>query len=521
MKNSKRILCSLVSAAIALSMAACQSGGGKNESASADGSGAEGDGYTTVTVFCPNTSSMPMTSDTLVIKEISEKTKTRFEFTVSPTTGAAEKFNLMMSSGDIPDLTVYMSESILKYTKAFAPLNDLIAQYAPSYQKLMDENPGLRRDITAADGNIYTIQSKAGIKFANAVIIRQDWLDKLGLEAPATLDDYYNMLKAFKEQDPNGNGEADEIPLVLDGSRTRYYDLSASNMGFFTMAYGVVEDFMLSEDGSEVIFGAVQPQMKEALTYLNKLYAEGLLDAEYLTRDDTSTAGLMQDSKAGMYTAWGIAVDDVGSIKDPTAELNIILPPIGVDGTMRISSQMRQTRSNAAAVSKDSKVKEHIMSIWDYVFSDEGTRLINFGVEGVNYEMADGKPKYLDQYFNGEESGLTMLRKDGINSWIPHNQLKEAECGRASQKFSDAIDLYEPFIIDAVPDLKFTEEEKSTITSVYTSEIKTYMDETLDSFITGKMPLDQFDAYVEQMNKMGLPDILKIYNDAFARYQQL
>lgn len=526
----KRILSGFLGTAIIASMLAGCGGDSQTSSQAADGSSAAQTGssasagdngdsgeYTTVTAFCPNTSAMPMTSETLVIQELSEKTKTNFEFTVSPTTGTEEKFNLMMASGEIPDMVIYVQDPILKYTKAFAPLNDLISEYCPNYQQLMDENPSLRRDLTAADGNIYTIQSKAAFKFANGIIVRQDWLDKLGLDVPTTLDEYYNVLKAFKEQDPNGNGEADEIPLVTgDGRR---YDAESPSLSIFDASFGIDEDFYVSEDGSEILFGATDPRMKDALTWLNKLYAEGLLDAEYLTRDHTSYEGLLYENKAGMWIAWGIAVEDVGLIQDENAELSIILPPADAEGTVRVFSQMPQTRTNAVAVSKDSQVKEHIMGIWNYIFSEEGTILANFGVEGVDYELVDGKPQYLPTFFESEEAPMTLLRKDGVNSWLPNNQMKEAEFGRASEKFSGAVETYDQYMMTPVPPLKFTDEEKSTITSVYNGEIETYMDETLDSFITGKTPLSEFDAFVEQLEKMGLSDILKIYNDAYARYQ--
>ena len=224
-------------------------------------------------------------------------------------------------------------------------------------------------------------------------------------------------------------------------------------------------------------------------------------------------------NRAGMWIAWGVAVEDVGTIEDPNAELSIILPPAGEDGQIRVYSQMPQTRTNALAISKDSQVKEHIMEIWNYVFSEEGTILMNYGVEGETYEMVDGDPEYLESVLTSADGVLNTLRKSGVNSWLPLNQMADAEFDRSSDKFTAAVEEYDQYMMDPVPPLKFTDEEKSTITSVYNGEIETYMDESLDSFITGKTSLDQFDAFVEQMNSMGLPDILKIYNDAYARYQ--
>ena len=474
---------------------------------------AEDDDYTTITVFCANSAAMPMTPELTAIQALGERTKTKFEFVVSPTTGTAEKFNLMMASGDIPDMVLYVQDPILKYTKAFEPLNDLIAEYCPNYERYLDEMPSVRKAITAVDGNIYTIQSISPLKFANAFIVRQDWLDKLGLDVPTTLDEYYEVLKAFKEQDPNGNGEADEIPLLSPSLRRA--DAESPGLSIFAASFGIDEDFYLSDDGNEILFGATDPRMKEVLTYLNKLYSEGLIDPEYLTRDWASVQGLQAEEKAGMWIDWGIGVDST-VIENPESNLQVILPPAGEDGVVRIYSQMPQVRTNAMAISKSSPHKEHIMSIFNYIFSDEGYMLMNYGVEGVTYTMEDGEPVYTAAILEDGTSPLAALRKHGINTWFPLYQAKGFEY--ASEKFIGAVESYEQHIIAPVPPLKFTDEERSTITSLYQGEIKTYLDESLDGFITGKVSLDTFDSFVETLNKMGLPDILQIYNDALTRY---
>ena len=529
--KTKRILCALLGAAMAVTaLAGCGGNGSSGSSGSStptggssstSGTGDDG-AYTDVTVFCPNTSSMPMNNDVLVLQQLSEITKTNFDFTVSPSTGTDEKFNLMMSSGSVPDMVIYVSDPILKYYKAFAPLNDLISEYCPNYEALMNEYSFLRKDLTSADGNIYTIQSKAAFRFANGVIVRQDWLDKLNLSVPTTTEEYYQVLKAFKEQDPNGNGEADEIPLIASDGRRG--DAESPGLSMLDAAFGIDEDFYVSDDGSEILFGAIDSRMKDALTYLNRLYSEGLIDQEYLTRDYSTIDGLISESRAGMWIAWGISVEEAASIQDQNADLAVILPPADESiGKPRIYSQMPQTRTNAVAISKDSKVKEHIMSIWNYVFSEEGTQLMNFGVEGTTYTLADGKPVYTDEILKSDDGPLTAARKYGINTWLPHNQLASAEFGRTAGdgKFEAAVSFYDPYIVEPVPALKFTDEEKSTITSVYEGEIKTYLDESLDAFITGKKPLSEFEDFVAQMKKMGIEDILKIYNDAFQRYNAL
>ena len=137
--------------------------------------------------------------------------------------------------------------------------------------------------------------------------------------------------------------------------------------------------------------------------------------------------------------------------------------------------------------------------------------------------MCSARKAPSDEILKSDDGPLTAARKYGINTWLPHNQLASAEFGRTAGdgKFEAAVSFYDPYIVEPVPALKFTDEEKSTITSVYEGEIKTYLDESLDAFITGKKPLSEFEDFVAQMKKMGIEDILKIYNDAFQRYNAL
>jgi len=133
--------------------------------------------------------------------------------------GKTEVLNLMLASGKIPDIvgSSRIKDFVNQYGPegAFMPLNDLIDEHAPNLKAFFEEKPEIAAAISAADGNMYYIPYLPDGKYGRAYWIRTDWLNKLGLEVPETVEDYEKVLRAFKTQDPNGNGLADEVPYFV------------------------------------------------------------------------------------------------------------------------------------------------------------------------------------------------------------------------------------------------------------------------------------------------------------------
>ena len=135
------------------------------------------------------------------------------------TTDNAEAMNLLLATGDLPDIVggANIRQPVNEYGPqgAFVPLNDLVAEHAPNIQAWFDEHPEIWDAISAYDGNVYYIPYLPDGKYARAWFVRQDWLDTLGLERPDNVDELYEVLVAFRDQDPNGNGVKDEIPFFV------------------------------------------------------------------------------------------------------------------------------------------------------------------------------------------------------------------------------------------------------------------------------------------------------------------
>jgi len=472
-------------------------------------------------------------------QELEKRTNIHLDFQLLPLTDPLEKFNLIMASGDLPDIIGYSNATALnKYGMegALIPLQDLIEEHAPDIKKAYD-NPlpndplpyrqNTWAEITAGDGNIYSI---ALISSSNAIgavwAIRTDWLEKLGLEIPETADDLYNVLKAFKEQDPNGNGEADEIPLVAGqgGKTARILPL--------VNAFDAHMNLYVDPETDTIKYGPVEENFKEGLMFLNKLYSEGLLEEDYLTATNDQWLARASGNQAGLMFVWpasGIGGANNGLQKlDKSFKFEPIAPFKSKSGAQykdtSTAGRLVQPR-NAITVANKHPVET--MKLFNYCFTEEGARLIEYGIEGVHHTIVDGKPVYTDLILNNPDGldpeaarvndGLLTTALPYQMGWDCHFQA-HAEAAPWTVK---AWEVYrEPGMVEApMPTLNFTDQELSKVNQLV-AEIDTFKDPMIDKFIMGLESFDKFDEFVDGINKAGLEELLKIYNDAYQRYKE-
>ena len=213
-----------------------------------------------------------------VFQKAAELTGIKIHGTASKVqTDSAPAYSNMLVESPLPDIIHYFGADLkqLGAEGGLIPLEDLVDEYAPNIKKFFEDCPQAKRAATATDGHIYYIPgSLSGIDIAalpsQGWFIRQDWLDKLGLEVPKTVDEFYEVMKAFKTQDPNGNGLDDEIPIFRrDGSIGFLYTLFGINKGWYDV------------DG-ETHYGAIEEAYKNAIINISKWYKDGIIDKEIL-----------------------------------------------------------------------------------------------------------------------------------------------------------------------------------------------------------------------------------------------
>ena len=486
---------------------------------------AQPEGPMSMSIWTVAASEVPIEPDSVKNWQmIEEKTGIDLDWQIVQVEGKDQQFNLLMAAGELPDIVSYYEgkggfTTIGRFGEegAFVPLQDLIAEHAPNLKKIILDDPLVREAVTAQDGNIYVVPMMAAIKAARGWFLRYDWLDTLGLDVPETTDELYTVLKAFKTQDPNGNGKADEVPLVF----RRRGDDAFYNLGAFTYAFDADMGFV--DRNGKVAFGPAEPQYKEFLAYINKLYTEGLIDQEILTRQGNARNELLGMNVAGGLHDWFASTSGLNDKLAPEIagfNLRHIAPPVGSADDSFTRIQMSKVRKDGGwAISATNPDAIAAIKLFDFLYSEEGQILANFGIEGETYTMKNGKPVYTDVITNNAD-GLGMheaLASNGMQWKVGMIQHLEYEAQFANAiAFAARSDYQDNYIVSEFPTLAFTAEENETVVDKY-GQIRAYVLENTAKFMVGARNMSEVNMFVKELNDMGLTDVLSIYQAAYDR----
>ncbi|KGA95999.1 ABC transporter substrate-binding protein [Alkalihalobacillus alcalophilus ATCC 27647 = CGMCC 1.3604] len=289
------------------------------------------------------TSSSPLApadpNEKLIYERLEEKTNVHIEWRNFVGEAFGERRNLAMSSGEMPDAIInseYSDYELLNLAEdeAIIPLNDLIDNYMPNLQKVLEEAPQYRAMMTAPDGNIYAFpwieelgEGRESIHSVdNFPWINVEWLEELGLEMPTTTDELKEVLIAFKESDPAGNGQTIPMSFIInDGGQ---------DLGFLFGSFGLGDTWdrtVVTNDG-EVKLTAADEGYKEAITFMNELYEEGLLDVEGFEQDWPTYVAKGQEGRYGLYFTW-----DKANISGMNDTYDLMPPLYGPDGHKNVA----------------------------------------------------------------------------------------------------------------------------------------------------------------------------------------
>ncbi|MFE0556766.1 ABC transporter substrate-binding protein [Paenibacillus sp. FSL W8-0187] len=460
-------------------------------------------------------------------QELEKTTGTKVKFQHPPAGQEADAFNIMVSSGNLPDVVEYGWANVSGGPdKAISDgsiirLNELIEEHAPNVSKLLNEHPEYKKLITTDGGNIYVFPFIRGDEYLltfNGLIIRQDWLDQLKLSVPETIDEWYEVLKAFKTKDPNGNGQADEIPLLLD------MDMTAINHAFVG-AWGITTGFY-QVDG-KVKYGPIQPEFKSYLETMSKWYAEGLIDQDYAATDSTLKDAKVTNNQVGAFSGYmGSSLGRYSELmlkSNPNVDLvgapNVVLKK---GDTPILGQKDSPFNGFGAAITKANKFPAETVKWLDYKYGEEGHMLFNFGVEGVSYDMKDGYPTYTDEVMKNPD-GLSItqaLSKYNLASYsgpfVQDRRYIEQYSALPQQKA--AIETWMKAENDRLmPIISPTAEESTRYASIM-NDINTYYEEMVNKFIMGVEPISGFDQFVQTVQGMGIEEALQIQQAALDRF---
>lgn len=535
----KKLVCTLTAVSmIAGSVTACSSGSKETTAtttapaasttakATADGSTAAKDttsgGASYLASEKPITLSVHMgTKDSGVFKndwpifvKAAELTNVTLEGTLPDTVSDfSETFSLVMASGDIPDIMQALAKDFLEYGPegAFLPLNDLIDENAPNLKKFLEENPDVKSAASDMEGNIWFIPFIADGKAEKGWFIRKDWLDKLGLEEPKTVDELHDVLTAFVNEDPNGNGQKDEVGFFHRNTTIGIEGLLALWDGYIGFR---------AFDG-KVVYGPMEPEYGVAMENLAQWYQEGLIDKEIFTRGGKARDILLADNQGGLTHDFFAST---GNYNDQLADkiegfsFDPMLPPADVNGVVKEPSARDRAKNYGWGIAHSNPDPVATIKYFDFWFTEEGRRMANFGIEGDTYTMVDGQPIFTDKVLKGTEPPVNVIRQTGAQSNFGFWQDYFYEEQWTTPLAVEGINLYtdNDVFMEKFPTLKFTKEEQDTISKLL-PKVETYMGEARQQWILGAKPVD-FEAYSAEMKKLGGEELVAVYQAAYDRY---
>ena len=526
MKDSK--LFYLCLAAALLLPAAVFGGGGQSPSQSSGSSAApavkvNATGFPivnnpiTMTVFGSRDQNQAKWSDMLFFKEYEKKTNIKLDLQEVPAQGFEEKKNLLFASNELPDVFLRAFIDQVQFamygssSKQIIPLDPLMKQWAPTINKIIQENEAVRIAQTAADGHVYVLPQ---LDFSNTgnmgfkQWINKTWLAKLNLKVPTTPDELRQVLIAFRDKDPNGNGKADEIPLGIR-EISSIYVLGGS----WGLDHQMGDTINISNN--KIHFWLKDDAFKNYLQFLNGLYRDKLLWQNYYKAD--SRPEWRSNLANALFGAFYMPYSDVFiNVEDQF----IGYPPLkGPNGDQLWADANNGVGTvGAFAISNTNKYPEAAMRWVDYFYTDEGSIFYRYGIEGQTFHFdAKGNAVINDNILKAPEGFMTALGKINLvpGGGGPHlitNRTDGIVASDLTKQVSADLAPYRPKVIYNPPSLSQTDQER---VNAILQDLTKYRDESVTKFILGEWGFDRWDEYTRTLDKIGLPELEKIYQQSF------
>ncbi|MDQ0897065.1 extracellular solute-binding protein [Paenibacillus sp. V4I7] len=469
-------------------------------------------------------------ADVPFFQDWQKKTGVPLKFLAPPTNQGAQALNVMLASGDLPDMIEFDWQGAFPGGPEKAikdgyilKLNDTIDKFAPNLKKYLKEHPDVDKQVKTDNGSYYSFPFIRGddyLRVYQGPIIRKDWLDDLGLPVPQTIDEWYTTLKAFKEK----KGATAAFSVV---SVPRPFNELGN--GAFAGAFGVTRDFYI--DNGTIKFGPAEKGYKDFLATFHKWYEEGLIDKNFATADGKALDANMASG------ATGVTVQNAGggigkwqpliTAKDPKGVLIGAPYPVLKKGDIAMYGQKDPANSpgGMVAITASSKNIETAAKLLDYGYSEEGHNYFNFGTEGVSYKMENGYPKYTDLVMKNPDKlapaqALSLYVRGNYNGPFVQDK-RYIEQYLALQTQRDAVSTWQKTDVDKhkLPPITATPEESTELAKIMT-DLNTLVDEMTLKIILGTEPVDSFDKYLEKFKSVKLSRAIEIKKASLDRFNK-
>lgn len=474
----------------------------------------------TINMFVPKSPIQPNWGDMVLFKELEKRTNIHINFEQSLLSSYAEKRSLKWEDKKNPTdaffLANNMDEVVLYSSRgALTPLNDLIDKYAPNYKKWLDKYPQIRKVATLSDGKMYSFASVDTIGGQAAKqYINKKWLDKLGLKVPTTTDEFYTVLKAFKEQNPNGKNGNDEIPFsYINADQSRNFAISA--FGF--VGTGMEQDSRTNK----MVWVPSTNNYREYLKFMNKLYRESLLDPYVFSNQSTDLVVKGKSNQLGCFSTAG-AFLVVGTELDN--DYTSFGPLTSAVNDKKMWYQFgRQFEPSLMIIPKTSQYAKELVRWIDVLYDESTVPLQSNGIENVDWKWNDATktawtflvPKGVER----EQYRATLTYQAGLGGAVLSNGFNLKDSSPETVKINNEVAIYRPYMREPSPIIQFTSNEMKTVKDLE-AQLNNYMSTTEANFIKGvKDPNNDNDwnEHINSLNKINYQKLVTTYQAALDR----
>lgn len=435
----------------------------------------------------------PPGADNVVIKEIEKRTNTKLTITWVSPNSYNEKVNVTLASGDIPDIT-FIGDNFAPNVRSMAAKGAFweLGKYIDAYPNLKGYPKEAWDNTRYQDGKIYAIPRVRGLD-GGMVSVRKDWLDKLNLKVPQTMDDLYNVMKAFTNSDPDGNGKADTVGMAGN--------IASDGIGLGSFN-AILNTFQNASDGWKVdgsgklINMTTDPSTKEGIAWLRKAYSEGLIHKDFATLKNSQGREAVMAGKAGVAfeavsAAW-VLTEGIRK-NDPKGDM---LPLVSLSNPSGAKYNGKGTGySGVFVIPKtvpEAKLKK-LLAFIDYGASDEGYELAAYGFKDVHFT------KNGEFYQQTEQATKDIVSTSAFGQiFTKYNKYIYATAPNIP------VDYYNRSkgIIDEIGKISLSNPSLSLYSETWTKYRNEFVKKTTDlqvKIILGSEPLESWDAYAAKL----------------------
>ncbi len=469
-------------------------------------------------------------NDLPTIQKIEERTNVHVNWITVSMMEASEKFGLMLASGELPDVMAggtYTGGNQKGIDDGvFLDCDDLVKSYMPNYLAIATVNDDIRKKLTASDGKFHILKCVFGNNQVmaseeqawNGLAIRKDWLDELNLEVPATIDEWHDVLVAFRDQ------KGAEAPLS-----TGQYGYTM--MEPFLTAYGVASEFYTKPDGT-IGYGPMEEGYRQWIELFRAWYAEGLIDPNFITTGfgglfGASDEAVYNDKTGGFNVSWNYLADgfyENGKYPNDSIEVVAVENPVLNKGDAPKVFYTPNITAGDNIISATCKDPILVAKWLDYWYTKEAMELNHYGIEGEtyttdgngNYEFTDlilnnpegyTSPDALSLYSVAGPAALGFYNWEYMNFLYPNLEPKLA--GKVLWTGQDRSMLLN------VDDMTY--DEQIEFNSIYT-DVQTLVQESTVKYIIGAESMDSYDSFVQKLHDYGIDKCLAIRQAQADRY---